>query len=79
MNIVRSSRSAGRHTYIVELSSVEQEWCDHRIITSVDRRGSLSEETWNKIASGEQHPCHFGGKVTKTLTPNLFEVVVYVD
>ena len=79
MNVVRSHRSAGRHTYMVELSSSEQKWCDYRIITSVDRRRSLSEDEWEKIQSGERHPGHFGGKVTKTLTPNLYEVVVYVD
>jgi hypothetical protein len=79
MKIEMISRGNATHVYHVQLEGEEYDWPDARIITAVDRRGNLTEQEWERIANGEDHPCHFGGTVLPYARKKGFEVKVYVD
>jgi hypothetical protein len=80
MQISMLERGHARHVYSVVLEGDESNWTDFRIITATDRRGELTDAEWTDIETGKQHPCHFGGDVSRSsYDPNLVTVTVYVD
>jgi hypothetical protein len=72
-------RGTSYNTYEVILETDEERsWSDSRLITATDRSMGLTDEEWQLIESGEQHPGHFGGSVQK-LPLDVRLVKVYID
>jgi hypothetical protein len=79
MKRILKQRGTSYNTYEVHLETDEERsWCDSRLITATDRSNGLTNEEWQLIQSGEQHPGHFGGSVQK-LPLDVRLVKVYVD
>jgi hypothetical protein len=77
MKFLNRDKGVTIHSYCVELEPHERDWCDRRIITHCDRKGTLTNEQWQNVMDGA-HPGHFGGHVER-YNDNRCAVDVYVD